>query len=156
MPILLADVVSIGSRVIRYHAGLPVVDVLMYAVMCGEADMLVLVDLFNCLVECEAQTVGGIAATLGKTNVCCASFGVGIIDSQTFLVAVVGFGQAGPFVLCKGNAVVEEQVLLSRRRYSVCLMCCHRAILRCLRCSRGSGGMMVLSSSICSGGPLML
>jgi hypothetical protein len=28
--------------------------------------------------------------------------------------------------------------------------------LRCLRCSRGSGGKMVLLSSICSGGPLML
>ena len=71
--------------------------------------MLVLVDLFNCPVECGAQTVGGVAATLGKINTCCASFGEGIVDSHTFLVAVVGFGQAGPFVLCKGNAVVEEQ-----------------------------------------------
>ncbi len=26
-------------------------------------------------------------------------------------VAVVGFCQAGPFVLCEGNAVVEEQVV---------------------------------------------
>jgi hypothetical protein len=48
---------------------------------------------------------------LGKTNACCALFGVGIVDSQTFLVAVVGFSQAGPFVLCKGNAVVKEQVV---------------------------------------------
>ncbi len=111
MPILLADVVSIGSRVVRYHDGLPVVDVLMYAVVCGEADMLVLVDLYNRPVECGAQTVGGVAATLGKTNACCASFGVYIIDCQTFLVAVVGFGQAGPFVLCEGNAVIEEQVV---------------------------------------------
>jgi hypothetical protein len=29
----------------------------------------------------------------------------------TFFVAGVVFGQAGPFVLCKGNAVVEEQVV---------------------------------------------
>ncbi len=28
-----------------------------------------------------------------------------------FLVSVIGFGQAGPFVLCEGNAVVEEQVV---------------------------------------------
>ena len=111
MPILLADVVSVGSRVVRYHDGLPVVDVLMYNVVCGEADMLVLVDLFNRLVECRAQTVGGVAATLGKINAFCALFDVGIIDCQTFLVAVVGFGQAGPFVLCEGNAVVEEQVV---------------------------------------------
>ena len=83
----------------------------MYAVVCGKADMLVLVDLFSCRVERKAQTVGGIAATLGKINACCASFGVGIVDSHTFLVAVVGFGQAGPFVLCNGNAVVKEQVI---------------------------------------------
>ena len=111
MPILLADVVSVGSRVVRYHDGLPVVDVLMYAVVCGETDMLVLVDLFYRPVECGAQTVGSVAAMLGKTNACCASFGVGIIDSHTFLVAVVGFGQAGPFVLCEGNAVIKEQAI---------------------------------------------
>ena len=118
--------------------------------------LLVLVDLFDRPVECEAQTVGGVAATLSKTNACCAAFGVGIVDSHTFLVTVVSFGQAGPFILCKGNAVVKEQSSLSRRRRSICLMCCCRAILRCLRCSRGSGGIMVLSPSICSGGPLML
>ncbi len=110
-PILLADVVSVGSRVVRYHDGLPVLDVLMYAVVCGKSDMLVLVDLFNRLVECGAQTVVGVAAMLGKTNACCASFGVDILDSQMFLVVVVGFGQAGPFILCGGNAVVEEQVI---------------------------------------------
>ncbi len=107
--ILLADVVSVGSRVVRYHDGLLIVDVLMYFVVCGEADMLVLVDLFNHPVECGAQAVGGIAATLGKTNACCATLGVGSVDSHTFLVAVIGFGQAGPFALCEGNAIVEEQ-----------------------------------------------
>ena len=50
-------------------------------------------------------------ATLGKTNAFCATLGVGSVDCHTFLVAVVGFGQAGPFVLCKGNAVVKEQVV---------------------------------------------
>jgi hypothetical protein len=79
--------------------------------VCGKADMLVLVDLFNHPVECRAQTVGRIAATLGKINVCCAMLGVGSVDCHTFLVAVVGFGQAGSFVLCKSNAVVEEQVV---------------------------------------------
>jgi hypothetical protein len=83
----------------------------MYSVVCGKADMLVLVDLFNCPVECGALTVCGIASTLGKTNACCAMLGVGSIDSQTFLVAFVGFGQAGPFVLCEGGAVVKEQVV---------------------------------------------
>jgi hypothetical protein len=83
----------------------------MYSVVYGEADMLVLVDLFNRPVECRAQTVGGITSTLGKTNACCAAFVVGIVDCHTFPVAVVGFGQAGPFVLCKGNTVVEEQVV---------------------------------------------
>ena len=79
--------------------------------MFGEADMLILVDLFNRAVECGAQTVGGIAATLGITNACCAMFGVSIVDCHTLLVAVVGFGQDGSFVLCAGNAVVEEQVV---------------------------------------------
>ncbi len=83
----------------------------MYFVVCGKADMLVLVDLFNRWVECRVQSVGCIAATLGKTNACCATLGVGSVDCHTFLFAVVGFGQAGPFVLCKGNAVVEEQVV---------------------------------------------
>ncbi len=84
----------------------------MYAVVFGKADMLFLVDLFNRPVECGAQTVGGIAATLGITKACCAAFGVSIVDCHTLLVAVVGFGQAGLFVLCEGNAVVEEQVVL--------------------------------------------
>jgi hypothetical protein len=84
---------------------------MMYFVVCGKADMLVLVDLFNRSVECVAQTVGRIAATLGKTNACCAMFDVGSVDCHTFLVAVAGFGQAGPFVLCAGIAVVEEQVV---------------------------------------------
>ncbi len=82
----------------------------MYFVVCGKADKLVLVDLFNCPVECGAQTVGCIAATLGKTNAFCATLDVGSVDCHTFLVAVVGFGQAGLFVLCEGNAVVKEQV----------------------------------------------
>ncbi len=102
---------SVGSGVVRYHDGLLIVDVLMYFVVCGKADMLVLVDLFNRPVECGAQTVGGIAATLGKTNACCAMFGVGSIDNHTFLIAVIDYGQAGPFFLCKGNAVVKEQVV---------------------------------------------
>ena len=107
--ILLADAVSVGSRVVRYHDGLLVAAVLMYSVVCGEADMLVRVDLLNCPFEFGAQTVGGITSMLGKTNACCATLGVGSVDSHTFLVAFTGFGQAGPFVLCKGNAVVEEQ-----------------------------------------------
>ncbi len=102
---------SVGSRVVRYHNGLLIVDVMMYFVVCGKSDMLVLVDLFNCPVECIAQTVGRIAATLGKTNACCATLNVSNVDCHTFLVAVIGFGQAGPFVLCEGNAGIEEQVV---------------------------------------------
>jgi hypothetical protein len=43
---------------------------------------------------------------LGKTNACCATLGVGSVDSHMFLVGFVGFGQAGLFVLCEGDAVV--------------------------------------------------
>ena len=50
----------------------------------------------------------------------------------------------------------RNRLLLSRSRCSVCLMCCRRAILRCRRCSRGSGGNVVLPSSIFSGNRLML
>ena len=46
VPILLADVVSVGSRVVCYHDGLIIAVVLMYSVVCGKADMLVLVNLF--------------------------------------------------------------------------------------------------------------
>ncbi len=95
MSILLADVVSVGSRVVRYHDG-----------VCGKADVLVLVNLFYCAVECRAQTVGSIASTLGQTNAYCATLGVGSVDSHTFFVGFVGFGQAGSFVLCEGDAVV--------------------------------------------------
>ncbi len=83
----------------------------MYFVVCGKADMLVLVDLFCCPIECKAQAVGGIAATLGNTNAWCATLGVGSVDCQTFLIVGVVFGQAGPVLLRKGNAVVEEQVV---------------------------------------------
>jgi hypothetical protein len=48
---------------------------------------------------------------LGKTNAWCATLGVGSVDSHTFFVGFVGFGQAGSFVLCVGDAVVEEQVV---------------------------------------------
>ncbi len=95
MLILLADVVSVGSRVVSY-------------LDCGEADVLVIVNLFNRAVESRPQTVGSIAATLGKTNAWCATLGVGSVDSHTFFVGFVGFGQAGWFVLCEGDAVVEE------------------------------------------------
>ena len=80
---------SVDSRVIHYHDGLLIAAVLMYSVVCGEAIMLVLVDLVNRQVECRAQTVGGITSTLGKTNACCATFVVGIVDCHVFPVAVV-------------------------------------------------------------------
>ena len=48
---------------------------------------------------------------MGKTNVCGATLGVGSVDSHMFLVAFVGFGHDGTFVLCEGNAVVKEQVV---------------------------------------------
>jgi hypothetical protein len=66
---------------------------------------------FYCPIECGAQAVGDIAATLGNANAWCATLGVGSVDCQTFLIVGVIFGQAGPFVLCEGNAVVEEQVV---------------------------------------------
>jgi hypothetical protein len=51
--------------------------------------------------------------------------------------------------------LLRNRLSLSRRRHSVCLMCCRRAILRCRGCSRGSGGNVVLPSSICIGDRLM-
>ncbi len=108
MLVLLADVVSIGSGVVRYHDRLLVVGILMYFVGCGESYMLVLVDLFKRPIEWGAQTVCGITSPLGKPNAWCTMLGVGCVDCRTFFVAGVVFGQAGPFVLCKGNAVVEE------------------------------------------------
>ncbi len=111
MSVLLADVVSISSGVVRYHDRLLVVGVLMYFVECGESYMLSLVDLFKHPIECRAKTVRGIASPLGKPNAWCATLGVGCVDCRTFFVAGVVFGQAGPFVLCKGNAVVGEQVI---------------------------------------------
>ena len=87
------------------HDGKLIAAVLMYSVVCGKADMLVLVYLFNCSVECGAQNVCGIVSTLGKTNVCCATLSMGSVDSHTFLVVFVGFGQAGLFILCEGDAV---------------------------------------------------
>ncbi len=83
----------------------------MHFVGCGKSYMLVLVDLFKHPIEFGAQTVCGVASPLGKPNAWCAMLGVGCVDCRTFFVAGVVFGQAGPFVLCKGNAVVEEQVV---------------------------------------------
>jgi hypothetical protein len=154
--ILLTDVVSVGSRIVHYHDGLLIVGVLMYFVVCGKADMLVLVDLFYCPIECGAQAVGNIAATLGNTNAWCATLGVGSVDCQTFLIAGVLFGQAGPFVLCKGNAVVKEQVVtitqLPEPLLNV-LLPGNFLLPAVFPWIRGYDG---LSSSICSGGPLML
>jgi hypothetical protein len=70
--------------------------------------MLVLVDLFKHPIECGAQTVCGIASPLGKPNAWCATLGVGCVDCRTYLLLVLFFGQAGPFVLCEGNAVGKE------------------------------------------------
>ena len=137
---------SVGSRVVGYHDG----------VLCGEADVFALVDLFYRAVECRAQTVGGIASSLCETYSCCATFGVGSVDGHAFLVCFVGFGQAGSFVLCKGDAVVEDQIIAIAQSperlfnmLSACYFCSRR-------CSFGSGGRMVLSSSLSGGGPLML
>jgi hypothetical protein len=88
-----------------------IVGVLMYFVGCGESYMLVLVDLFKLPIECRAQTVCSVASPLGKPNAWCATLGVGCVNCRTFFVAGVVFGQAGPFVLCEGNAVVEEHVV---------------------------------------------
>ncbi len=73
--------------------------------------MLVLVDLFKHPIECGAQIVCGVANLLGKPNAWCATLGVGCVDCCTLFFAGVVFGQAGPFILCEGNAVVEEQVI---------------------------------------------
>jgi hypothetical protein len=73
--------------------------------------MLVLVYLLDRAVECRAETVYRIASTLCETDSCCATFGVGSVDCHAFLVGVVGFGQAGSFVLCIGDAVIEEQII---------------------------------------------
>ncbi len=102
---------SVGSGVVCYHDRLVIVGVLMYFVGCGKSYMLVHVDLFKHHIECGAQTVCGVASPLGKPNAWCATLGVGCVDCCTFFVAGVVFGQAGLFVLCKGNAVVEEQVV---------------------------------------------
>jgi hypothetical protein len=83
----------------------------MYFVGCGESYMPVLVDLFKHPIEYGAQTVCGVASSLDKPNAWCSTLGVGCVDCRTFFVAGGVFGQAGPFVLCKGNAVVEEQVI---------------------------------------------
>jgi hypothetical protein len=100
--------VSAGSGVIGYHDRLLVVGVLMYFVGCGKSYLLVLVDLFKHPIECGAQTVCSIAPPLGKPKAWCATLGVGCVDCGTFFVTGVIFGQVGPFVLCEGNAVVEE------------------------------------------------
>jgi hypothetical protein len=50
----------------------------------------------------------------------------------------------------------RNRLSLLRSHCSVCLMCCCRAILRCRRCSRGSGGNVILPLSIFSGDRLML
>ncbi len=100
---------SVVVRVICYHDVLLNVCVLMYLVVCGKTDVLVLVDFLYRPIECFAQTVGSIASTLGKTNGCCATLDAGSINCQTFLIAVVVFGQDRKFVICAGNAVVKEQ-----------------------------------------------
>ncbi len=102
----------------------------MYFVVCGKADMLVLVDVFYCPIECRAQAVGGIAATLGNANAWCATLDVGSVDCQTFLIVGVVFGQVGPFVLCEGNAVVKEKVVTIAQLPERLLNVCCRAILR--------------------------
>ncbi len=68
----------------------------------------------------------------------------------SFLAKVVRSSSARVMLLPRNRSS------LSRSCRSVYLMCCCRAFFCCLWCSHGSGGTMVLSSSICSAGPLML
>ena len=76
---------------------------------------------------------------------------MGQVDCLAFCVGGVVFDQVGTFVLCGGDAVIEEQVVTfaqsSKRPLDVLLPC----YLRCRRCSFGSN-MIVLSSVLCEMG----
>ncbi len=156
MSVLLADVVSVGSGVIRYHDRLLVVGVLMYFVGCGESYMLVLVDhfkhplnaepkLYEVLHPCWANPVLGVPRLVWAVLIA-ARF----LLLVSFLAKLVRSSSARVMLLSR------NRLPLSRSCQSICLMCCCWAFFCCLRCSRGSGGMMVLLSFICSAGLLML
>ena len=108
----------------------------MYSVVCGEADMLVLVDLFNCPVECRAQTVGGITSALGKTNVVPCLLWASLIALR-FLLLLLALAKLVHLSSAKVMLSSRNRLSLSCRRRSVCLMCCHRAIY-CI-----AGGVLV-------------
>ena len=138
MSILLADVVSVGSRVVSYHDG-----------VCGKADMLVLVNLFNRAVECRSQTVGSIASTLARPMLVVPRLVWAALIAIHFLLVLSALAKLVRLSSARVMLLSRNRLSLSRRRQSVCLMCRCLAIFRCLRCSRGSGGKGVL-------GPLIL
>jgi hypothetical protein len=80
----------------------------VYFVLLGKADMFVPVELFDCLIECWTETVGYIAAALGKLNGQFVALCMGRIDCHTLCIVGVALGNGGAFVLGVGDAVVKE------------------------------------------------
>jgi hypothetical protein len=125
--ILLADVVSVSSRVVCYHDGLLVAAVLMYSVVCG-ADMLVLVDLLNCPVECGAQTVCGITRWAKPMLVVPRLVWAALIAIR-FLLFSSALAKRVRSSSARVMLLSRNRLSLSRRRRSVCLMCCPCGVL---------------------------
>jgi hypothetical protein len=101
--ILFTDVVAVGARVILHHYGSPGVGVLMHFVVCG-----FLLIFFIVRLNAEPKL---FVVTLGKADAWCAMLGVGTVDCHNVLVVGVTFGQGDLFGLCKGDAVVKEQLI---------------------------------------------
>jgi len=59
--------VATGVIVVCHHDRAIIVVVLMHFIVFGEADMFVPVVLFDCLIECRAQTVDGDAILFGQS-----------------------------------------------------------------------------------------
>jgi hypothetical protein len=74
--------------------------------------LLGIVELFDHPIEGRAHAVHPIAFALRKTDAWFVLPNVGQVNCLAFCIAVVVFGQAGMFVLCYCDAVIEEQVVI--------------------------------------------
>ncbi len=110
--VLLADVVSIGSRVICQHdaSGYSGI-ILMHLILLGNAFMFVLVELFDCSIECSTQTIGHLVAMLGYPDGQFVVLWMGRINCHILCIVGVALGNDSALVLGMSDAVIEKQVI---------------------------------------------
>jgi hypothetical protein len=117
--------------------------------LLGKIDMFVLGKLFDGLIEHGTQRVSCVCLHWASPIVGWSRCAWTESIATHFALLVLLLAMAVHSSLAWVMLLSRNRLSLLRSRCSVYLMCWRQEIFCCLRCSRGPGGMMVLSLSIC-------